>query len=177
MLLAGDVGGTKTLLGLFAPGATRPEAVEIRSYRTLDFSDLGALCLRFLRDTSASASDVTAASFGVAGPIVGNRAQLTNVPWIVDVDALRREVPVPRAYLLNDLEALAWCLPVLIPGEVDTLRDGQADRLGSVALSAPTTTSVVFAVTSSADEPPRRITSACASFRPSDESFPVKTTT
>ena len=66
MLLAGDVGGTKTFLGLFAPGASRPRAVEIRSYRTLDFADLGALCLRFLGDTSAHARDITAASFGVA---------------------------------------------------------------------------------------------------------------
>jgi glucokinase len=136
MLLAGDVGGTKTLLGLFAPGALRPEAVEIRSYRTLDFADLTTLCLRFLADASARASDVSAASFGVAGPIVGNRAQLTNVPWVVDVDALRRDVPVPRAYLLNDLEALAWSLAVLEPDEIENLREGHADPRGNVALMA-----------------------------------------
>ena len=136
MLLAGDVGGTKTFIGLFAPGVKRPEAVDIRSYRTLDFSDLSTLCLRFLHDASARASDITAAAFGVAGPIVGNRARLTNVPWIVDVDALRRDVPVPRAQLLNDLEALAWCLPVLAPAEVETLHDGQVDSLGNVALLA-----------------------------------------
>ena len=110
MLLAGDVGGTKTFLGLFAPGDSRPEAIEIRSYRTLDFPDFGALCLRFLGDTGARAADIVAASFGVAGPIVGDRAQLTNVPWVVDLDALRSEVPIPRAHLLNDLEALAWSL-------------------------------------------------------------------
>ena len=136
MLLAGDVGGTKTFLGLFAPGDRRPEAVEIRSYRTVDFADLGALCLRFLTDTSAHANDITAVSFGVAGPIVGSRAQLTNVPWVVDVDALRKDLPVPHAYLLNDLEALAWSLPVLEAGEIETLRDGQVDPRGDVALMA-----------------------------------------
>jgi glucokinase len=136
MLLAGDVGGTKTLLGLFAPGAARPEVVEIRSYRTLDFPDLGVLCLQFLRDISSRATDIAAAAFGVAGPIIGDRARLTNVPWIIDLEALRSEVPIPRAYLLNDLEALAWSLAVLTPGEIEVLHEGQLDARGNVALIA-----------------------------------------
>jgi glucokinase len=136
MLLAGDVGGTKTLLGLFRRGATRPRAVEIRSYRTLDFSNLGALCLRFLRETSTTPADIEAASFGVAGPVTGTRARLTNVPWSVDVDGLRSEMPIPRAYLLNDLEALAWSISVLTPDEIDVLHEGRPDAAGSVALIA-----------------------------------------
>jgi glucokinase len=136
MLLAGDVGGTKTFLGLFARGAARPDAVEMRSYRTLDFADLGALVLRFLRETSTRPEDIEAASFGVAGPVAGTRAQLTNVPWVVDLDALRGDVSIPRAYLLNDLEALAWSLAVLTPAEIEVLHDGQADVRGNVALIA-----------------------------------------
>jgi glucokinase len=136
MLLAGDVGGTKTLIGLFARGDARPDAIKVRSYRTLDFADLGALCLRFLRDTSTQPTDIEAASFGVAGPIAGTRARLTNVPWTVDLDTLRGEVSIPRAYLLNDLEALAWSLPVLTPGEIEVLHEGQIDPRGNVALIA-----------------------------------------
>lgn len=136
MLLAGDVGGTKTFLGLFARAASRPSAVEIRSYRTLDFPDLGAMSRQFLRDTSKRPSDIEAASFGVAGPITGRRAQLTNVPWMVDLDTLRGEVPIPRAHLLNDLEALAWSVPVLEPDEIDVLHEGQPDSHGNVALIA-----------------------------------------
>jgi glucokinase len=136
MLLAGDVGGTKTFLGLFRRSAGRPAAAETRSYRTLDFSDLGALCLQFLRETSTSPADIEAASFGVAGPITGTRAQLTNVPWVVDLDTLRSDVPVPRAYLLNDLEALAWSVPVLTDDEIHVLHEGHADPEGSVALIA-----------------------------------------
>jgi glucokinase len=136
MLLAGDVGGTKTFLGLFTRGATRPTAVEVRSYRTLDFDNLGALCLRFLRETSTPAAEIEAASFGVAGPVNGTRAQMTNVPWMVDVDALRAELPIPRAYLLNDLEALAWSVPVLTSDEIDVLHEGRPDPAGSVALIA-----------------------------------------
>jgi glucokinase len=136
MLLAGDVGGTKTFLGLFTRGAARPDAVEIRSYRTLDFSDLGALCLHFLRETSTEPSSIDAASVGVAGPIEGTRARLTNVPWVIDLDTLRRQIPIPRAYLLNDLEALAWSVPVLKAGEIDVIHEGQADPRGNVALIA-----------------------------------------
>jgi len=136
MLLAGDVGGTKTFLGLFTRGATRPDVVEIRPYRTLDYRDLGAMCVQFLRDTSTKPADIDAASFGVAGPVAGTRAPLTNVPWIVDLDTLRSEVPVPRAYLLNDLEALAWSVPVLSPDEIEVLHEGQADAGGNVAVIA-----------------------------------------
>jgi glucokinase len=136
MLLAGDIGGTKTLLGLFAEGAVRPTVIESRSFRTLDFPDLGALCLQFLRDTSTDDAGIDAACFGVAGPITGTRAQLTNVPWIVDLEALRSKLPVTRAYLLNDLEALAWSVPVLAADEIDVLHEGRADPDGSVALIA-----------------------------------------
>ena len=113
MLLAGDVGGTKTFLGLFARGATRPDAVDVRSYRTLDFPDLGAL------SPAVSPRDLDDAGRHRSGELrrrgSGHRhaRALTNVPWVVDLDALRSEVPIPRAYLLNDLEALAWSVPVL----------------------------------------------------------------
>jgi glucokinase len=136
MLLAGDVGGTKTLLGLFRRSAGRPTAAEARSYRTLDFPDLGAVCLRFLRETSTNPADIEAASFGVAGPITGTRAHLTNVPWVVDLDTLRSAVPAPRAYLLNDLEAIGWSVPVLTNDEIHVLHEGHADPEGSVALIA-----------------------------------------
>ena len=136
MLLAGDVGGTKTFLGVFRRGARRPDVVDARSYRTLDFPDLGALCLQFLRETSTNPADIEAASFGVAGPITGTRARLTNVPWVVDLDTLRSEVPIPRAYLLNDREALAWSVHVLTGDEIEVLHEGHADPEGSVALIA-----------------------------------------
>ena len=136
MLLAGDVGGTKTLVGIFERGAKRPSAVAIRSYPTLDFPDLASLCRQFFRETSTNPADIEAASFGVAGPITGARAELTNVPWVVDVDILRTEIAIPRAHLLNDLEALAWSVPILNSEEIDVLHEGQADPDGSVALIA-----------------------------------------
>jgi glucokinase len=138
MLLAGDIGGTKTFIGLFAHGSERPAPIEIRSYRTLDYPDLTALCRQFLVDVSADAGKVQSACFGVAGPVVGRRAHLTNVPWDVDADALCRELRLPQTFLLNDLEATAWAIPVLVPDELAVLREGdpQAAESGGAALIA-----------------------------------------
>jgi glucokinase len=140
MLLAGDVGGTKTFIGLFTHGDGRPTAIDVRSYRTLDFGSLTALCRQFLKDAATDAGKIRSACFGVAGPIVERRAQLTNVPWEVDADALCRDLPVPNTDLLNDLEAMAWAVPVLRGDELAVLREGGGDRRvenrGSAALIA-----------------------------------------
>ena len=136
MLLAGDIGGTKTFMGLFARADRRPKAIDVRSYRTLNYPDLGALSSQFLSDAGVSAKDVEAASFGVAGPVRRGRAQLTNVPWLVDAETVCRELPIPHAHLLNDLEALAWSVPVLNSDEVEVLRQGDADPRGNAALIA-----------------------------------------
>ena len=136
MLLAGDVGGTKTIVGLFAQSTARPAMIHTRTYRTTDFPSLSALSQQFLRDTSTRPSDVEAISFGVAGPVDGTRAKLTNVPWLVDFDAVRRDLPVLRAHLLNDLEALAWSIAVLNADEVAVLHEGTTDARGNVGLIA-----------------------------------------
>lgn len=138
MLLAGDVGGTKTLIGLFARGAARPTAVDIRSYRTLDFPNLASLCYRFLRDAGTDVRQIQSACFGVAGPVNGRRAQLTNVPWEVDADAICRDLPIPHASLLNDLVVMACAIPVLQHDELAVIREGDssAAHTGGAALIA-----------------------------------------
>jgi glucokinase len=136
MLLAGDVGGTKTIIGLFNRTAARPELIHTRTYRTIDYTSLAALSREFLRDTSTKAADIEAASFGVAGPVEGMRAKLTNVPWLVDLDAFCHDIPVARAHLLNDLEALAWSIAVLNTEEIVVLHEGTPDPRGTVGLIA-----------------------------------------
>jgi len=138
MLLAGDVGGTKTFIGLFTRGEGRPMPVDVRSYRTLDFVSLTTLCREFLEDSASDVRNIRSACFGVAGPIVGRRAQLTNVPWEVDADAICRDLPVADAHLLNDLEAMAWAVPVLKGDELAALREGdrRGQREGGAALIA-----------------------------------------
>jgi glucokinase len=136
MLLAGDVGGTKTLIGLFAGGAPRPRAVQTETFRTLEFPDLTSLVSAFLRKYGCDAREIAAACFGVAGPVKDGCARLTNVPWMVDADAIGRDLPVRRADVINDLEALAWSVPVLERSEIEVLSEGEPDVAGAVALIA-----------------------------------------
>jgi glucokinase len=82
------------------------------------------------------AGALEAACFGVAGPVKHRRAQLTNVPWDVDANAICRQLPVARVDLINDLEALAWCVPVLDSSETEVLWPGDPDPGGGAALIA-----------------------------------------
>jgi glucokinase len=136
MLLAGDVGGTKTLIGLFVGGAPRPRAVQTESFRTLEFPDLISLASAFLRKSGCEAREIDAACFGVAGPVKNGCARLTNVPWMVDAYAIGRDLPVRRADVINDLEALAWSVPVLEGPEIEVLSEGEPDVAGAAALIA-----------------------------------------
>jgi glucokinase len=136
MLLAGDVGGTKTLVGLFAGGAPRPRAVQTESFRTLEFPDLTSLVAAFLRQCGCDAREIDGACFGVAGPVKDGCARLTNVPWVVNASAIGRDLPVRRADVINDLEALAWSVPVLERSEIEVLSEGKPDAAGAAALIA-----------------------------------------
>ena len=79
MLLAGDIGGTKTLLGVFDPRTARPRPIAMRSYSTLAFDDLPSMITEFMRDEAAASPAIDAACFGVAGPVIDDAAELTNV--------------------------------------------------------------------------------------------------
>ena len=112
MLLAGDVGGTKTLLGLFKAIGSRPPQVAAREYSTLDFPSLAAMIEDFIKAVGSS-SRIEAACFGVAGPVIGNAGRLTNVPWRVDGDEIAGTFGISHVSLLNDLDAMAHAVPVL----------------------------------------------------------------
>jgi glucokinase len=135
MVLAGDIGGTKTLLGLFDPEGDRPKPLVVREYATLDFDSLGELMQVFLEDTGAGAS-VTAVAVGVAGPVTGLVARLTKVPWVVDASVLGEQLGDCPVHLLNDLEAMAYAVPVLEPDEIAVLQEGVAVAGGNAAIIA-----------------------------------------
>ena len=135
MLLAGDVGGTKTRLGLFKVVGGRPPQVAAREYTTLEFSSLAAMINDF-REAAASSSTIDAACFGVAGPVIGNAGHLTNVPWRVDGDEIAGTFGISRVSILNDLEALAHAVPVLDRSELHTLQEGRFRSDGNIAVIA-----------------------------------------
>ena len=134
MLLAGDIGGTQTLLGLYERAA-RPRQLAQREFATLDHPDLGSIVGQFL-DASGGGARVEAASFGVAGPVLGRSASLTNVPWRVDADAIGRAFGIARVGLINDLEAMAYGVSVLEAGEVAVLQEGQPHPTGNIGVIA-----------------------------------------
>lgn len=136
MILAGDIGGTKTLLGLFDPAGGRPAPVHTYAYATLAHKDLTAIITTFLRDSLVRGIAPTSACFGVAGPVIDDSAELTNVPWRVDARVVARAFGLRRVSLLNDLEAMGYSVPVLEESEVLVLQKGHAVAGGNKALIA-----------------------------------------
>jgi glucokinase len=134
MLLAGDVGGTKTLLGLFSPGNPRPALVKATAFATIEAPSLTHIVSRFLEASPPSA--IEAACFGVAGPVTEQRARLTNVPWAVTAEEIANAFHVAPVTLVNDLQAMAYSVPVLGGDEVVTLQKGQAVAGSNAALIA-----------------------------------------
>jgi glucokinase len=133
VILAGDVGGTKTALALFerdSGGLAPVHEVELPSR---DFPSLDAAVARFLAEHSGG--PVLAACFGVAGPVIDGRVTTTNLPWHLEQRALGAAIGVPRLKLINDLEAAGHGVLTLPASRFVTLQLGQA-RPGHRALIA-----------------------------------------
>jgi glucokinase len=138
MLLAGDIGGTKTLLGLFRRAPDRPEPLVTQVFVTLGYAALQEMVAEFLAgvERERGAVRVETAAFGVAGVVRGDIARLTNVPWVVDGSAIVERFGVRQVTLLNDLQAMAHAVPVLEADEVAVLQEGEAHPDGNAALIA-----------------------------------------
>ncbi len=136
MLLAGDVGGTKTLVGLFDDRRPRPEPLAIEGFVTNDLPDLESAVARVLANQRLDPRQIAAAAFGVAGPVEDGRASLTNVGWPVDGGALSSRLGIAPVLVVNDLVAMAYGVTVLEPGELRVLQPGRVDANGNAALIA-----------------------------------------
>ena len=120
MILAGDIGGTKTLLAL----AGDDGIVHERRFTSRDWADFPALLRAFLDDTGGPAT-ITAACFGVAGPVEDNRAKVTYLPWLVDGKALAETFGIGSVAVLNDFATAAQGVAALQPGDLVTLQEGR----------------------------------------------------
>ena len=132
LVLAGDIGGTKTRLALVE---VRGAQVEIRrevSYVSRDFAQFEMLLADFLQGTDANVH----AAFGVAGPVQGRVVQTTNLPWLIDADVLQQRFNFLSCTLLNDLEATAYGLPALHKEDLYRLQSGTPDACGNMAVIA-----------------------------------------
>jgi glucokinase len=109
----------------------------MRAFTTLDYPDLETIIGTFTaEEPQARGGPIDAACFGVAGPVVGASAQLTNVPWRVDANLVASAFTIPRVGLLNDLESMANGVPALMPSELQALQEGEAIASGNIAVIA-----------------------------------------
>ncbi|HSL02602.1 MAG TPA: glucokinase, partial [Nitrospiraceae bacterium] len=148
MIVAGDIGGTKTHLALFDWKKDRVDPIRLESFHSADYASLEDMLTEFLvppkppttRDEFATEKrddgereperpaekpqNIDAACFGIAGPVIQNRCHTTNLPWVVDGATMAKRFSIPRVKLLNDLEAMAYGILLLRPDEVEVLNAG-----------------------------------------------------
>jgi glucokinase len=131
MILAGDVGGTKVHLALFDFIDAKLEHRRDTQYPARQHSGLEEIVKEFL-----GADKVTAACFGVPGPVRDGRLRLTNLPWTLDSRELCASLGVEHVFLINDLEANAYGIGELSADQIYTLNEGDARQIGNRALLA-----------------------------------------
>ncbi len=136
MLLAGDIGATKTNLAVFSPEAGPRAPLVEATFPSARYPSLEALVREFLARVSLP---VDRASFGVAGPVLAGHATITNLPWVMDEKELQAALNLSSVRLLNDLDAIAHGVPFLEPADLYTLNEGQPAPGGAIAVIAPGT--------------------------------------
>ena len=138
IVLAGDIGGTKTHLGLFTRAEPKAPLVMTHQekFASRGYVDLESLCAGYLKGRSTRPD---AAAFGIAGPIVNSRCEATNLPWVIEQASLERLLSCPVT-MLNDLESMAHGVAELRPDEVLTLNPGVHCFPSSAQVSAGTLT-------------------------------------
>jgi len=136
MLLAGDIGGTKTNLGIYSPDKGPREPLFESTFSSSQYYNLEMLVSEFLSQVSIT---IDYASFGVAGPVVSGRARITNLPWLIEEDQLIRSLRLKSVRLFNDLEAIAYGVNLLQKDDLHTLNKGMPTPRGTLAVIAPGT--------------------------------------
>jgi glucokinase len=135
MILAGDLGGTKTLLGLFERAERRPRQRVAIAYPTQEFDSFTAILDAFAPDVG-DLYGIEAVAIGVAGPIVDQHARITNVGWEVSAAQIGAHLKLRHVALLNDLEAMATSVAVLEGDEIVVLQHGTPNGTGNAAVIA-----------------------------------------
>src|SRR5581483_9680345 len=129
VILAGDIGGTHTRLALVDRDPRAPVAMEV--YASREHGSLEEMAAAFLR---AHPAELSAACFGVAGPVLDGAVDVTNLAWPVRAASLAASLNLAHVLLLNDLEANAWGLAALAPGDLHTLNEGDPGAAGNAAV-------------------------------------------
>jgi glucokinase len=136
VILAGDIGGTKTNLALFQSKKESLAPLAEDTFSSAQYPSLEAILEKFLSRIKTS---VECATFGVAGPVIHGRASITNLPWVIDEKRIMDLFKFTSVQILNDLEATAYMIPFLKPPDLHMLNAGDANQKGTIAVIAPGT--------------------------------------
>ena len=138
MLIAGDIGGTKTELAIFSSETGPHFPLAQTKVHSADYPSLQAIVKEFL---AKGGKPVDRACFAVNGPVIGGRAKATNLPWLIDEIALAQALNLnPKSvHLLNDLEAMARAVPSLRANDLETINPGEPVPGGAIGVIAPGT--------------------------------------
>lgn len=136
MILAGDIGGTKTNLALFSKDGGGFIAKAFGTYASKNYSNLGDIVKEFLKE---HAHPIENASFAIAGPVHGGVCRATNLPWVIDAKLLSKELKIKHVYLLNDLEANAHAIAILPEEQLLTVHPGRKSHEANRAVISPGT--------------------------------------
>jgi glucokinase len=137
IVLAGDLGGTKTNLSFFRATDAGLEPLESKRYASDDYKSCIDVLKQFLTDTKQSAVDRIC--LGVAGPVLNGKVELTNIGWSLDTEEMKRELMVQKVAMINDLEATAYGLAALRPEDFISVHPGRLADNGNMAIIAPGT--------------------------------------
>lgn len=143
-ILAGDIGGTKTILRLASAemdnhGHAIPVLTTLweKTYTSNSFSDLVPMVHQFIEEAAESSGGVSVvdhACFGTAGPVFGNASELTNLSWSLSGERLQRALDIPRITLINDFAAIGYGIAGLQDGQLATLQAATPDSAAPIAI-------------------------------------------
>ncbi len=132
-LLAGDIGGTKTNIGLFVPGKTGPHLVTMQTYASKKARGLEEILKHFVREHSFTPAS---AAFGIAGPVINGQSRTTNLPWVVSEATIKNHFGWNRVALVNDLTATAMSVPFLDNNQICSLNQAKTEKHGTIGIVA-----------------------------------------
>ncbi|MEH2120233.1 glucokinase [Nostoc sp.] len=133
LLLAGDIGGTKTILRLVETSdSPSSDPIYQESFHSGDFPDLVPIVQQFL--VKANTRIPQKACFAIAGPIVKNTAKLTNLAWFLDTERLEQELGIPQISLINDFAAVGYGILGLQKQDLLTLQVGKSQPEAPIAI-------------------------------------------
>lgn len=132
-LLAGDVGGTKTILRLVSADSDVQATLYEQRYVSGDYADLVPMVKEFLAAAPGTAQP-QAACFAIAGPVTNNRSQLTNLAWSLSGGRIADELGLQTVELINDFAAVGYGVLGLTPNDLCTLQTGTPDTKAPIAI-------------------------------------------